>query len=362
MSEIKIDIPENIDELMKIYEKYENDQKDDKIFYTQDILQDKAYSSNPITLPHKKYFKSRYKSVYHSLMQVFLYLSIVFFFIYFIGFYVILNLSEFDVWANFIDRTVFFVFFLSYSIILPIFIARFILNKWNWKYPSIIIPASIGIIFTIANFLKVEPGSTESFYAAVFTSFGLSLGPAFLMFSLFYKNYNYITDYGGIHLHLGWIYRICQTNGDLKTLNISFKRLLYDLDNWLNLTSKLLIKNKFEILEGFYFNIISDKNFFGDLVQKLKPNFQTIFSGLLIRQENKKISLLNRKDLQYLNLRLALTQIPEIINLIEVLTSNKIKIKYYSLKEKLKKFSDKIPGIVIFLLSSLLPLIIPIIQ
>lgn len=374
MTKIEIDMPENIDNLMEIYENYENENKDDKFFYTPDILQDMAYSSNPITPSHEKYYNSRYKSVYHPLMQLFLYLSIVFFLIYFIGYYVILNLSEFDVWANFISRTGIFVFFLLYSIIVPIYLARSILNKWNWKYPSIMFPLSIGFILAIIYFFKVEPGSTESFYAAVFSSFGMSLGPALLMLSLFYKNYKYITDYGGIHLHLGWIYRICQTNGDLKTLNISFKRLLYDLDNWLNLTSKVLIKNKFEILEGFYFNILSVKNFLGDITQNFKPNFQTIFSGLLIdeilkskvfsyiKPENKKISCLKRYDLKYINHRLALTQIPEIINLIELLTSKKIEIRYYSLMEKFKKFSYKILGLVVFILSSLIPLITPIIQ
>jgi len=373
MTKIEIDMPENIDDLMKIYENYEDKQKDEKLFYSTDILQDIAYSSNPITPSHKKYYSSRFKSEYHSLMLLFLYLSIIFILIYFIGFYVILNLSEFDVWANFIPRTGLFVSFLSYSIIVPIYFARSFLNKWNWKFLSIMFPLSIGIIVAILTFFKVEPGSTESFYAAVFTSLGLSLGPTLLMFSLFYKNYKYITDYGGIHLHLGWIYRICQTNGDLKTLNISFKRLLYDLDNWLNLTSKVLIKNKFEILEGFYSNVLSVKNFLGDLTQNFKLNFQTIFSGLLIdeilksevfsyKPENKKISCLKRDDLKYLNYRLALTQIPEIINLIELLTSKKIEIKYYSLMEKFKKFLYKIPGIVIFVLSSLIPLIMPIIQ
>jgi len=368
MSKKEIEIPKNIEDLLQIYTDYENSQKRKGIFNTPDLLQKSAYSSDPMTPFHKKYYYSKYRAVHYWLMLSFLILSIILYIVYILGFYIVPNLSGFDIWSNIVSINIIFIVAFSYSIVLSILIPRFALNKWNWKYPSIIMPVSIGIIFAIVSFLTINPESTES---VIFTMCGISLGPACLMIYLSYRNYSYITDYGGIHLHLGWIYRIAQTNGDLKVLNISFARLIEDLDMWLINTSKVTLKNKRLILEGFYLNIISNRNFLADIKQRFISEFESIFNGLLVEDilhsegfshvkvKDKKISKLSRSDLEYLRYKLALTQLPAIMELIEKLTSKKGKIKIYSTIDMFIKMWSKILGAVIFLLSTLIPLILP---
>jgi len=368
MSKKEIRIPVNLEDLMQIYADYENNQKHKGPFDTHDILQNSAYGSDPMTPFHKKYYFSKYRAVHYWIMLLCLFLSIILFITYFIGFYVVLNFTGFDVWTSFVSRNIMFVVAFLYSVFISVLIPRFALNRWNWKYPSILIPLSIGIIFAVLSFLGIDAESAESLVAALFTMCGISLGPACLMIYLSYRNYSYITDYGGIHLHLGWIYRIAQTNGNLKVLNIAIARLIEDLDVWLIDTSKITLKNKHQILQGFYLKIISEKNYLAEFNQSYKNDFERIFKGLLVEEvlhsdafshvKDKSIPKLSRTDLEYLRYRLALTQLPGIIELIEKLTSTKVKIKIYSTIDKIKKIWSKILAAFIFLVSTLIPLIL----
>ena len=374
MSKREISIPANIEDLMQIYADYENSQKHKGSFDTPDVLQNSAYNSDPMTPFHKKYYYSKYRAVHYWLMLFCLILSIILYIMYFIGFYVVLNLSGFDVWTSFISRNIIFFLAFSYSMLISVLIPRFLLNKWNWKYPSMFIPLSIGIIFALVSFLNTDPESTESVVAALYSMCGISLGPAFLMIYLSYRNYSYITDYGGIHLHLGWLYRIAQTKGDLKVLNISISRLIEDLDMWLITTSKVTLKNKQKILEGFYLKVMSDRNFLGEFNQIFREDFDMIFRGLLVedilhsdvfshlKENDKKITKLSRTELGYLRYRLALTQLPGIMELIEKLTSTKVQIKIYSTKDKIMKLWSKVLAVIIFMISTLIPLILPLFQ
>ena len=370
MSKNNMKIPKSIEEIMDIYANYEITGKSgDEAYFSVDYLQNLVYYKNPFTPDHKKYYYTKYKSKHYRIYSIFLILSVIFFAIHFIGYYLILNLLGIEVMKNFLLRSILFIGVLSYTIISSTLLARY-LNKWNWKTPAAIFPLTIGILFTIATFFGLHQGPAETILQPTFSAAGMAFGPAFLSIFLFYKFHSSITDYGGIHLFFGWIYRISETSGDLQSLNSSFHHLINDLDNWLNITSRILIKNKSEILEGFYFNLISDEVFLEEISRKYRDLFQNVFTGLIVEdilysdalsyveEKDKRISSLNRFALEYLSFRLALTQIPKIINLIEKLSSKKIEILYYSTSEKLKKFKSKIISFTIFMLSTLVPLIL----
>ena len=371
---------------MDIYIDYENKYKneDKRLEKSVDMLQNEVYFENPITPIHMDYYHSKYKNG-HNWMIILLILSIVFYTIHFIGFYLILNSLGVEVLKNAFVRTLLVIIMLLLCSVSLSYIRRY-LHKWNWKTPTIIFALIIGIIFSLLLFTKTNyelemknPTTLEiepvlMFLNALFNAMGMSFGPASLIVFISYKSHSSITDYGGIHLFLGWIYRISETNGNLKVLNSSYHHLIYEIDNWLNETSKISIKNKYEILEGFYLNLMSNEKFLENISKKYRDSFNNIFTGLLgeeildsidskvfsqIEEKDKKISHLKDKaDLKYIKYRLALTQIPKIINLIETLSSKKVEILYYSTSEKLKKIKLKIIPFVIFMITTIIPLIL----
>jgi hypothetical protein len=239
---------------------------------------------------------------------------------------------------------------------------------------AIIIVFGLGVLYTILIGLEFLEDSSKMILDKFLSILGIAWAPT--GFSIFFilKFKPYITDFGGIHLFFGWIYRISETNGDIKTLSSSFHRLIYELDNWLNSIVKVVIKNKYEILENFYFKVITDENFLNEIKINHRDLFEKILQGLLVEElldseafsfvkdENKTIPKLKKFGLVWLNYRLALKELPKIIKLIESIANKKIEITYYSSWIKLKKFKAKFISIAIFILSSLIPLIISIFQ
>ena len=372
-------MPESVEKLMETYSHYENDFNTDFEF-SEDVLQDLAYSENPITPTHLKYYHSKYRKGHYWMMLFFIF-SIGLYTIHFAGLYLILNSLGVDVLKNFLPRTIGIIIFLS-IFALTAFLLKKIAHKWNWKKLAYFFALVIGIASSILIFINPtipeinNPTYQEfelyiTFFYGLFNLMGIAYGPACLLVSIIYKTHSSITDFGGIHLFLGWIYRISETNGHLKVLNSSFHHLINELDNWLNETSKILIKNKNEILEGFYLNILSKEKFLENICKKYRDSFNNIFKGLLVenilksktfsylsKDVEKKISSLDKVDLKMLNYRLALTQIPKIINIIEILSTKKLEVIFYSFSEKLKKIKSKMVTFILFMFTTLIPLII----
>ncbi len=374
-------MPESVEKLMEIYSHYENLFKSKDFEFSEDVLQNLAYSDNPITPTHLKYYHSKYKKG-HYWMMLFLIFSMGFYTIHFTGLYLILNLLGVDVFKNFLPRTLGITIFLVLFNSVAYFGSK-ISHKWNWKKYAYIFALIVGITSSIMIFF-INPTIPEinnptyqefepyiTFFYGLFNLMGLAYGPACLLVFIIYRIHPSITNYGGIHLFLGWIYRISETDGHLKVLNSSFHHLINELDNWLNETSKISIKNKNEILEGFYLNLLSDERFLENISKKYREPFNNIFKGLLVenilksktfsnlsKEKEKKISSLDKVDLEYLNYRLSLTQIPKIINIIEILSSKKIEVIFYSFSEKLKKIKSKIITFIIFMFTTLIPFIL----
>ncbi len=386
MSENFSKMPNSVEDLMVIYTKYEDsfqnkDKKPRDMLQNKkprDILQNAAFFDNPITPTHNDYYSSKYKKG-HNWMKIIFIFSIVLYTLHFIGFYLILNSLGVNVLKNAISRTILIIIYNLTFVGISFFVAKNV-NKWNWKSRAILFALFIGIMFSVL--FLIDPPEIEiedptkleiefflTFLYSLFNILAVAYAPAFLCVFIIYKFYSSIPDYGGIHLFFGWIYRISETYGDLEVLNSSFHHLIYEIDNWLNETSKILINNKNEILEGFYFNLISNKKFLENISKKYRDSFNNIFTGLLGEDilnskafsdiEDKRISHLKSKwDLRYLKYRLALTQFPKIIYLIETLSSIKVKITYYSYSEKLRKIRLKIIPVIVFMTTTIIPFLL----
>ena len=261
-----------------------------------------------------------------------------------------------------------YIFILLISTLTSLLFSR-ISDKWNWKLYAIILALLIALEFIILRTFSLFQGNVTSVFNFIYTVSGLSWTPACVIVFIFARRHKYITDYGGIHLFLGWIYRVSETQGNFKILSLSFYKLINELDNWLKESLNVLIKNKYEIYSGFYLNLISNKEFLSDIHKNYQTLFQEIFQGLLVEdilhsdtfsdveEKDKKISSLNLFNLKWVSLRLAISQLPHVIQLTEKLSAKKIEIQYYSYSEKLKKYKSKIISFGIFILSTIFPLI-----
>ncbi|MFX1420401.1 MAG: hypothetical protein ACFE9N_15935 [Promethearchaeota archaeon] len=368
MESKKEEIPKTIDQLMEIYSKYEKQGKAKET--TIDFMQYNTFKSNPITPFHAVYYKTKFKTKHYSISYLLLTISIVFYVLYFVGFILEVYVFRIGLEEEWLLRILLFAIPTGYVVLLiSIFAKNF--NKWNWVSYATFSAILIAILFSFIATFRLFTGERESIYEIFYTVSGLSLGPACLTFYLTFRFHHYITDYGGIHLYLGWIYRISQTHGDLKSLHRAFERLLLDLDSWLNNTLKLVIKNRIEILENFSLNIISNENFMADISKNNKIEFENALNGLLVedilnsdtfkdvKPENKKIGSLGKFDVKYLSYRVALDQLPKITTLIEKLSSKKLEVLYYSTSKKFSKYKTQILPILIFVFGTLLPVLLP---
>ena len=360
-------IPNSLKELMKIYQDYEQKEKEEeKDFYTADYLQYSCFNKDPITPFHNEYYYTKYKVSYHWISKLFLVLSIIFSLFYFLGYF--LDIIFLNLEVTILGIILLYTVILLISTLSSFFISR-TSNKWNWKLLAIIFALLVAlefIIFRTLNLFQEEVKSTFNFF---YTVSGLSWAPACIIVFIFARKHKYITDYGGIHLFLGWIYRVSESQGNFKVLTLSFYRLVNELDNWLKESLNVLIKNKSEIYSGFYLNLISNKEFLSDIHKNHQTLFQEIFQGLLIKdilhsdtfsdieEKDKNINRLDLFKLKWLSLRLAISQLPHITQLLEKLSSKKLEILYYSYFEKLKKYKSKIITLGIFILSTIIPLI-----
>lgn len=365
------ELPRTIDELMELYSDYEkeNRKRKKKKNRTEDykvtLLQYKTFKSNPITTAHEDYYETKYKTKLYRISNLFLILSILFYLLYFGGFIIEAYIFKSGIEDELIPRLILFAFSTGY-VILFVAIFRKKFNKWNWVWYATISTVLITIIFpALASILT---GVEATLINILYTISGLSLAPACLIFYLTYISYSYITDYGGIHLFFGWIYRISKTHGNLKSIHLSFEKLILDLDSWLINTLKLTIKNKTEIIESFSLNIITDEEFI-DNISNDKDEFEKVLNGLLVeeilssdtfskvKKEHKKINCLNKFYLKNLSYIVAKNQLPKIIKLIEKLSSKKVEVLFYTFSKRLSKFILKVmPPAIPAVVGALIPL------
>jgi len=208
-------------------------------------------------------------------------------------------------------------------------------------------------------------------FSTIYTAAGIGWAPACVIFYVTFKHHKYITDYGGIHLFLGWIYRISKTHGDFRALRTSFEKLLIDFDSWLNDSLGLIIKERWKISEGFSLNAITNEKFDDHICIDYRTEIENALSGLLVEnilktkpfesipESEKKISKLSRDNLKTLSYELALEQLPKIVDLIKKLSSKDMEVRYYSWKQKFNKYRSKLFSVLVFIVGTLFPLILP---
>ncbi|MFX1391736.1 MAG: hypothetical protein ACFE9Z_16860 [Promethearchaeota archaeon] len=362
------ELPKSTEDLMKIYSKYERENVTEEL--TADFRQYKTFKEDPITPFHKDYYFTKYKTKHYRISYLILLFCILFYILYFLGFIIEAYILEIGIENELYRRLIVFIFPNMYVIIFITIFAKG-LNKWNWVTYAVGSAIFIAVLFTALIISTLARGEKETIFNIIYTISGLSWAPACLTFYVTYKYHKYITEYGGVHLFLGWIYRISETHGDLKSIHISFTKLITELDSWLNHTLNLTIKNKTDIIESFSLNLISNENFLDNISKIYKNEFERALSGLLgdeilhsvpsfeINIEQRKISHLNRSNLNYLSYRLALNQLPPIISIINNLTNKKLELLYYSTAKKLLKYRSNIISFGIFVVGTIVPLIVP---
>ncbi|NVM45456.1 MAG: hypothetical protein HWN79_11120 [Candidatus Lokiarchaeota archaeon] len=359
MLESNSNVPKSIEKLMAVYEKYETKTRKKK-FWT-----------DPITSFHKDYFYTKYKTNYYRLSNLLLIISILLYALYFVGFSIeayVLNIPGRS--GELIYRIILFAIPVG-LILLLIFLVAKDLNKWNWVsyaiWPSILMAA----LFTVITFFRTFIGQEELSFNTIYTAAGIGWAPACITFYVTYKHHKYITDYGGIHLFLGWMYRLSKNHGDFRALRTSFEKFLIDFDSWLNNTLGLIIRERWRISEGFSLNAISNEKFVDNISIVYRTEIENAASGLLvedilktkpfesIHESERKISKLSRINLRTLSYELALDQLPKLVDLIKKLSSKDLEVQYYSFKQKFNKYKSKFFSFFVFLVGTLFPIILP---
>lgn len=359
MIESKTSVSKSFEQLMAAYNEYEIKTKKKK-FWT-----------DPITFFHNDYFYTKYKTKHYRLSYLLLALSIILYLLYFVGFIIeayILNIPGRS------QELIYRIILLAIPIVLIlllIFLVAKDLNKWNWISYAIWTSIIVAAMLTGIMFFRTFIGREQMSFNTIYTAAGVGWAPACLIFYVTFKHHKYITDYGGIHLFLGWIYRISKKHGDFKALRSSFEYLLIDFDSWLNNTLGLIIKEKWRISEGFSLKAISDEKFIDNISINYKTEIENLLSGLLgedilkmkrfenIQESEKKISNLSRDDLKTLSYELALDQLPKIIKLVNILSSKDVEVQYYTFKHKFKKYRTKLFSFFVFFVGTLIPLVLP---
>jgi hypothetical protein len=351
--------PKSIEKLMAVYEKYEIKTKKKK-FWT-----------DPITSFHEDYFYTKYKTNYYKLSYLLLIISILLYALYFVGFIIeayVLNIPGRS--GELIYRIILFAIPIG-CILLLIFLVAKDLNKWNWVSYAIWTSILLAALLTGITFFRTFIGREKLSFNTIYTAAGIGWAPACIVFYATYKHHKYITDYGGIHLFLGWIYRISKNHGDFRALRSSFENFLTDFDSWLNSTLGLIIRERWRISEGFSLNAISNEKFGDNISIIYRTEIENALSGLLvedilktkpfesIHESERKISKLSRLNLKTLSYELALDQLPKMVELINKLSSKDVEVRYYSFKQKFNKYKNKFFSLFIFLVGTLFPIILP---
>ena len=359
MSESNLNIPKTIEQFMEVYKKYEA--KPEK----------KKFWTDPITSFHEKYFYTKYKTKYYKLSYLVLITGILLYALYFVGFVIeayVLNIPGRS--GELIYRIILVAIPIGLILLLMFIVAKD-LNKWNWLNYAIWTSILFAAILTGMTFFRTFIGQEKMSFNTIYTAAGIGWAPACIIFYVTFKQHKYITDYGGLHLFLGWIYRISNTHGDFQALRASFEYLLVDFDSWLNSTLGLIIKERWLISEGFCLNAISNAKFDDNISIDYRTEIENALSGLLVEdilktkpfegipESEKKISKLSRSNLKTLSYELALEQLPKIVYLINKLSSQNMEVQYYSFKQKFKKYRNKIFSFFLFFVGTLLPLILP---
>jgi len=359
MLESNSNVPKSIENLMAVYEKYET--KTGK----------KKFWTDPITSLHKDYFYTKYKTKHYRLSYVLLSVSILLYALYIVGFVIeayVLNIPGRS--GELIYRIIMFAIPVG-MVLLLIFLVAKDLNKWNWLSYAIWTSILVAAILTGITFFRLFLYQEKMSFNTIYTAAGVGWAPACLIFYVTYKHHKYVTDYGGIHLFLGWIYRISKNHGDFNALRSSFEKLLTDFDSWLNNTLGLIIKERWRISEGFSLNAISNEKFADNISINYRTEIENAVSGLLIEdilktkpfesipESERKISKLSRLNLRTLSYELALDQLPKILDLIKKLSSKDLEVQYYSFKQKFNKYKSKFFSFFVFFVGTLFPIILP---
>jgi len=361
-------------------------------------------SDNFITDIHKKFFKTTRIKIRANL-----YLSIPFlFFLFGIVFFSYFLVGLFLMWREF--STIWFpgsgwilgIFIFEISFFFIIYAVTMHLNKWNW----IIGATGFSIYFTLLLYLTFSfflgdalpewqfYGVEFTFYHYLILTSGTVWFPACIFFFVVYLSHIKITDFGGVHLCLGWIYTIASLptssktnvsqnseskkymsrNDALTILTKSFHILIFELNNWLKDSHKLVFHNKKEIEESFYCNLVSDKTFLSTIVKRSRRkdflynilNKKLVWDILDIQMskndlKQKQFKKLDRKKQGSFFSEISLHVLPDIIQFIKDLsTKTDIKIEIFSGKRRvlkfIKQFKTQLISLVVFLITTIIPL------
>jgi len=306
---------------------------------------------------HKTYFKTN--QIKDTIPLVFLFFGLAFYFYYSIGLFLII--SEFDTLhfpGSILNLIVQIYCFAYYVLVFAIskYVAH--VDKWNWVKSSTFWTIFFVIILSVLFFrfinvyfpqwssLGVEP---NIFHYSIMIS-GIVWGPTLIFFFAGYVGQNFITEFGRIHLCLGWIYYLANKSTetseyvDFRFLTKTFKRLISELENWLKKTYRLIFQNKDEIEANFFSNLINEKSFLSFYSDKDKKN---IFEEILINKSPQS--------------ELSFHIIQDAIELVKkISTKQKIGFRIYSGSQKvvafISGFKTQLISLVIILINSLLGL------
>jgi len=307
-----------------------------------------------ITEYHKSYFKT--SQIKDWLPLTLFFIGIALYCYYFIG--LVLIISEFHVWyfpgwnTNLALQLFLFIYW-----ILIFAVSKVIgFDKWNWVKVSIFWTTFFIIILSVLFFLLVSInfpqwnsfGVDPNIFHYLIMISGMVWGPALILFFIVYVGQTFITEFGGVHLCLGWIYYLANqsaenpANDDFNFLSKSFKRLISELENWLKRTYRLNFHKKDKIVANFIGNLFNEKNFL-----EFHSDKQNIFEVILLNKPPES--------------ELSFPIVQKIIELVkDVSTKKKIKLKTISGSQIfvvfISKFYTYIISIAVFLINTFLGL------
>ena len=264
------------------------------------------------------------------------------------------------------NRVILLIIFSGIYVVIAIFIGKISYNR-NW-FKSIL---TLSIFYTILIDIMVATGSTVYFFwEAIYIWGGTSWAPslmAILITYILHKNY---TDIGILHYNLSLIYYDSAKKEELPYE--SFLNFYKELDKVIRRYLGVIIKNRNELIEGYFEKLLKDSTFIKKISQNnrdLFGNLLNIFSAedILIKEEYLKYKIKKDEEIipqlpisriRDLNYEIFVKALPFIYQLTKNLTDKDISLNYYTFSQKIKNSGGKIVSLVIFVVTGILPLII----
>jgi hypothetical protein len=263
-------------------------------------------------------------------------------------------------------------FFIVYPGINFVFVGIFIFllfkfskgaNKWNLR-PRFII---LALFLTIFGVFEPIFGAYEEgvIFATESTKFWQPLGITFapptysdltiLIITLatywlplttysfvLYKNRQSMSEFGGVHLYMGYVYLISESGGSLKALNRAFDYLMRELDDWLRNILGIQITNINKVREGFYTNLVTRNDFLATIADALPFS---IFKPLQIPANIEAAN------------QLSISHLPNVIRAIESISAE-TQTQIYSLKNLASHYARLILSAAAVFIGSILPVLL----